>query len=208
MNFSVTYRVATSDDALEFQDVLIKTFPLEASCFSLFKHTREEMAQLLALEDIKCFLENDLSVIATAQGNTVGVLEVYPLTNMWNSPLKISAGLDSINVMYNEIIKELDNVNCAADEIGVLDWLTVVQEYWGQGIGGCLVSEAVKLLRSKGFKYAAGVWVNKYSFALAQKHGFEQIAIVRYDEFEYDGKKPFLSSAAQHEGMKLAVKRL
>jgi ribosomal protein S18 acetylase RimI-like enzyme len=78
----------------------------------------------------------------------------------------------------------------------------------GKGVVMDLISACIEEGKARGFKYAqAEATGNVSQYIFMNKFGFEEKAIIKYSEFEFDGGTPF-SSITEHEGIKLLIKSI
>ncbi len=77
----------------------------------------------------------------------------------------------------------------------------------GQGIAGNLLRTCLRNGQALGFHSAVAEATSGASRALFGKHGFEELFFAGYEEFEFDGERPF-ESIKEHQGCALMEARI
>lgn len=78
----------------------------------------------------------------------------------------------------------------------------------GKGVVLDLISTCINEAKHKGYKYAqAEATGNISQHIFNNKLGFDEKALIKYNEFSFAGQKPF-SAITEHEGIKLFVKEI
>eukprot|EP00698_Gefionella_okellyi_P005884 TRINITY_DN15316_c0_g1_i1.p1 TRINITY_DN15316_c0_g1~~TRINITY_DN15316_c0_g1_i1.p1 ORF type:complete len:214 (-),score=42.84 TRINITY_DN15316_c0_g1_i1:155-796(-) len=84
-----------------------------------------------------------------------------------------------------------------------LNFLAVSPDFGGRGLASELWKRVLQRCRDSGYRYAVSECSGALSRRVAEKNGMKCTFMVRYDEYEWQGVKPFMKIAAEHRGMAL-----
>lgn len=117
-------------------------------------------------------------------------------------PNPVATLIDSLNSLY------FTNGELAENTYLNIKFIAADANFKGKGVVMSLISACIEAAKAKGFKYAqAEATGNVSQYIFTNKFGFEEKAIIKYSEFEFDGETPF-SSITEHEGIMLLIKRI
>ncbi len=188
---------------------------LVATCFSSSEPpavaaglSAEEMEGLLRLISPRIIAQG-FSVVARQQGQLVGAL----LCQDFAAPVHVEG--DSISPKFRAIfamLQEMDEYyrgrhNPSRGQVLHVFMLAVDSAAAGQGIAQGLVNTALNNASGRGFKKAVTEATGEVSQHIFRKLGFLDRYSVSYQEFRFEGNKPF-SSIPGHAGAILMDKSL
>lgn len=117
-------------------------------------------------------------------------------------PNPVATLIDSLNSLY------FTNGELAENTYLNIKFIAADASFKGKGVVMSIISSCIEEAKAKGFKYAqAEATGNVSQYIFMNKFGFEEKAIIKYSEFEFDGGTPF-SSITEHEGIKLLIKSI
>ncbi|WP_330471639.1 GNAT family N-acetyltransferase [Vibrio harveyi] len=86
-------------------------------------------------------------------------------------------------------------------------FIGVRNDHSGQGIASALINAALNNGRALGFRFVQAESAGSRSQYVFERMGFSAKASVKYDEFLFNGTKPF-HATEEHQSIKLMIKKL
>lgn len=117
-------------------------------------------------------------------------------------PNPVATLIDSLNSLY------FTNGELAENTYLNIKFIAADASFKGKGVVMDLITACIGEAKAKGFEYAqAEATGNVSQYIFTNRFGFEEKAIIKYSEFEFDGETPF-SSITEHAGIKLLIKSI
>ena len=205
---SSTLRVLTTeyfDDALE---LFLDTFANREPSGRALGLSRNDLSDTYPREQMLSLLQHPLSVVAVTTGVTNKVVGVYFADGKY--PSEVGTGgpqwaAGPWNALVDSLVDMSEFQGCIPNQFAHGLGIAVAEEWAGKGIGKALMVESVRLAKKHGYKFKLLVLTSKYSLKIATRLGFEFKAFQKYNDFEYNGVKPFTGVDPEHERASFAV---
>lgn len=132
-------------------------------------------------------LRNDAHEIVGAFVGDSFQIEQHPET-VGEPPVASTAILDT----FDDVYREFYDKNHLTGRVARMYGVHVNPELRGKSFAGILLHcFAISAIRA-GYSQAFGVCTNRFSFQRIKEAGLKPVKSIKYDEYEYQGKKPFV----------------
>ncbi|MFZ3520233.1 GNAT family N-acetyltransferase [Vibrio harveyi] len=169
------------------------------------EHVNEEFLDYLTYMSVTN-VESNLGYVAVDSNNEIiaGVLccdlkEALSFDNADDDSMM--AILKELNSKYFETLTVPERSYLQVKFIGVRN------DHSGQGIASALINAALNNGRALGFRFVQAESAGSRSQYVFERMGFSAKASVKYDEFLFNGTKPF-HATGEHQSIKLMIKKL
>lgn len=107
-----------------------------------------------------------------------------------------------------QILSDLQiGINLGQDPILHIDLVSVGEEYANRGLSSKCVRMAVRLAESRGISAMKIDAVNEFMAKASARAGFQKMNEIDYNQWEYDGEKPFATKDMVHQKARLYIYR-
>ena len=210
MNRDIEFRLMEESDAEGALELLAKSFCNHDPIEVVLGITEPEFIEMIRL-DLPQIFRDSLSIVAELAGTNelIGVTIALDATTAFtDSTGKISPKFAPVAAIVNQLhhpyLKRLPKTggHTAYYYMGA-----VKAAYQGRGVARRMFKAAEDRIASKLYKRLFGISTNRSSLAALEKNGFHSVATVSYQDFVFQGQKPF-ASIQKHSGLALIEKDL
>ena len=194
---SVQLRNFSEEYVHEARDLLVDIIHRRGPVHTCLNSCEERAIQKFSIEYLRQCAQDGLSVLALDTNNghrVVGVSLVCITTPPRREPpvikhliLKLKAQVDLSAILGKQA------------RVAELGTAVVHDGYTGQGIFTRMLEMVAEMFKQRNISYMGGMFSSSFSRKAALKVGFEMVASVKYADFEYEGEKPLMALAEDHQ---------